>query len=134
VTMRVTTTPAATPPGNRVQTCPVCQRTSAARGRQRYCSPACKQAAYRYRHPTPPPASVTAPAPARAAQTIYQCPDCEARYLNLQRCPDCQLFCRRLGAGGPSPCCEELITMEELVPSIDNTPAPKQSNTGAAMP
>jgi len=48
--------------------------------------------------------------------------------------PDCQLFCRRLGTGGHSPCCEELITLEELVPSIDNTPAPKQPNTGAAMP
>ncbi len=134
MTTRVTTRPPTTPPGSRVQSCPVCQQPSLARGRQRYCSPACKQAAYRHRHPTPPAPPLAAPARPRAAQTIYQCPDCETRYLNLQRCPDCQLFCRRLGTGGHSPCCDELITLEELMPDLDNTPHPKQPNTGAAMP
>jgi len=24
--------------------------------------------------------------------TVYECPDCAARYLNERRCPDCNLF------------------------------------------
>jgi hypothetical protein len=40
--------------------------------------------------------------------------DCETRYLSEQQCPDCSRPCQRLGAGGICPCCEEMITVEEL--------------------
>lgn len=133
VTMRVTTDPPPREPSRRLTTCPVCQQPTLARGRQRYCSPACKQAAYRHRQPDPPSASPITTANSKRAHTIYQCPECETRHLNLQRCPDCQLFCRRLGSGGPSPCCEELILVEELLPDHD-TPSINQPTKGAAMP
>lgn len=29
--------------------------------------------------------------------TVFECPECEARYLDERRCPDCHLFCRRIG-------------------------------------
>lgn len=31
------------------------------------------------------------------------------------RCSGCRTFCRRLGPGGYSPCCGEVITLEELL-------------------
>jgi hypothetical protein len=54
------------------------------------------------------------PRRSRLQGTIYQCPDCETRYLAEQWCPDCSRPCQRLGAGGICPCCEEMITVEEL--------------------
>ena len=35
------------------------------------------------------------------ASVIYECPECETRYLNERRCPDCQLFTRRVPQAGP---------------------------------
>lgn len=49
--------------------------------------------------------------------TIYQCPECEARYLAEQWCPGCSRPCRRLGSGGICPYCEEMITIAELTDS-----------------
>ncbi len=137
--MRVTTSPtnpASAQPGQRLQTCAHCHRTTLARGRQRYCCPACKQAAYRQRNPARSPEPTPPTAATRRAQTIYECPECETRYLELQRCPDCQLFCRRLGTGGHTPCCDELITHQELSPDSDTADAthPEPSPEGAAMP
>lgn len=109
-----TTTPSSddtvTPPR-----CPACgERLPAGRAR-RFCSPACRQAAYRRRHQPEPPHEVPLPrSRSRLDGTIYQCPDCETRYLAEQWCPDCSRPCHRLGAGGVCPCCEEMITVEEL--------------------
>jgi len=36
---------------------------------------------------------------------IYECPECETRYLDERRCPDCNLFTRRIGPGGSCPHC-----------------------------
>jgi hypothetical protein len=47
--------------------------------------------------------------------TVYQCLVCEERYLGEQYCPDCGTFCLRLGAGGPCPCCDEAISVTELL-------------------
>jgi len=83
---------------------------------RRFCSPACRQAAYRRRHQ--PDVQTAAPPPrgrSRLQGTVYQCPECETRYLAEQWCPDCSQPCRRLGAGGTCPSCEEVITIEELV-------------------
>jgi hypothetical protein len=37
------------------------------------------------------------------ASVIYECPECETRYLDERRCPDCNLFTRRIGSGGSCP-------------------------------
>ena len=89
-------------------------------GRQAYCSAACRQRAYRARQPQPAlPAEVAAAiARPRRDSCVYQCPDCEARYLGQQRCDDCNTFCTRLGIGGLCPCCEEAITLDELHPAL----------------
>lgn len=90
------------------RTCPTCGTMFRRAGRRRFCSHACRQADYRARRQTPPP-----PAPQRTA-TVYECPTCEQRYLGDQRCPDCNIYCRRLGTGGPCPHCDELITADDL--------------------
>jgi hypothetical protein len=100
--------------------CSVCQagRVSA---RARYCSDACKQHAYRLRQPSLTPPALDAVAAdlrrrqALAAHTIYECPSCETRYLAERRCPDCRLFCRRLGLGGPCPHCDDLVLVAEIL-------------------
>lgn len=49
------------------------------------------------------------------AHTVYQCPECETRFVGEQRCPECNLFCRRLGPGGTCPCCDEPVAIAELI-------------------
>jgi hypothetical protein len=44
---------------------------------------------------------------------VYECGECGERTLE-RRCPDCHLFTRRLGSGGPCPSCDELITTGEI--------------------
>jgi hypothetical protein len=39
----------------------------------------------------------------RRANTVYQCPDCDGRYLGRQWCHNCNKPCTRLGAGGSCP-------------------------------
>ena len=81
---------------------------------RRYCSDACRQAAWRHRHPgpkdqLPPPNGVP------RLGTVYECPSCGSCYLREQRCPDCQLFCRRIGPGGRCPHCDEEVAVADLV-------------------
>ena len=90
-------------------TCGHCGALFAPTGRRRWCSDACRQAAFRTRRAAPRPAQ-----PAKA-DTVYACPSCEARYLGEQRCPDCNVFCRSLGAGGPCPHCDEAVAITDLV-------------------
>lgn len=95
-------------------TCPVCQRPFTPAGRQRYCTSACRKTAYRRRHqPTAGPIAVPAARPPRG-HTIYQCPECDQRLHGEQRCPDCGIFARRLGAGGPCPHCGEPVAITDL--------------------
>lgn len=44
---------------------------------------------------------------------VYECPNCGERLLE-RRCPECNVFCRRLGAGGECPACAEMVLVEEL--------------------
>lgn len=100
--------------------CPLCERPFTPVGRQRVCSAACRQAAWRRRHPTP-----LAPIPPRAprAATVYECPACNTRFLGQQRCDDCQLFCRRVGPGGLCPQCDEPIALADLlIPDLEVRP------------
>jgi len=48
-------------------------------------------------------------------RTVYQCPECDNRYLGEQYCSDCGRFCRRVGAGGPCPNCEEPVAISDLL-------------------
>ena len=100
--------------------CPVCQATLTS-PRARYCSDACKQRAYRRRQadgtlldldaPTADPRSRRA----LVVRTVYECPSCETRFLGEQRCPDCHVFCRRLGLGGLCPHCDDPVTLADLL-------------------
>jgi len=92
--------------------CPVCRRAFAAVGRQRFCSAACRQASWRQRHPTALP--LLAPRVPRRA-TVYACPTCDARYLGDQRCPECNVFCTRVGPGGLCPHCDEPVALIDLL-------------------
>lgn len=93
--------------------CPVCGLPFTPAGRQRACSAACRQTAWRRRHAPPVP---MIPSRTPRAATIYECPSCESRYLGEQRCPECRIFCRKLGPGGSCPHCDELILLAELLP------------------
>jgi hypothetical protein len=106
--------------GSRYGPCPVCQATLTS-ARARYCSDACKQRAYRLRQADTAPVdldALTADLRSRrslAAHTVYECPTCEVRLLGEQRCPNCHVFCRRLGLGGVCPHCDEPVTLAELL-------------------
>lgn len=85
------------------------------RARQ-WCSDACRQAAWRRRHQSPNPTPTELPAhQSRPERTVYACPECETRLLGTQRCEVCATFMRRLGPGGLCPCCDEPLTIEELL-------------------
>jgi hypothetical protein len=45
--------------------------------------------------------------------TVYECGECGERTLE-RRCPDCNLFTRRLGSGGTCPACDEPVLTTEL--------------------
>ena len=93
--------------------CLVCGQPVALVGRRRYCSAACRQAAWRQRHPAPLP-----PVPARLPRpgTVYECPACGTRLLGEQRCADCGVFCRRIGPGGACPHCDDPVAVVDLLP------------------
>ena len=116
----MTTAAAATPPNpschDRVTTtCPVCQRSFTPVGRQAYCCGACRAAAYRRRRDNArPPVTVPAARPRRPL-TVYECDHCGARAVGEQHCADCATFTRRVGTGGTCPCCEQPITVNELL-------------------
>ena len=92
--------------------CVICGTRFPPVGRQRFCKPACRQTAWRRRHPTPLP-----PLPARSPRqsTVYQCPACESRYLGEQYCAECGRFCKRVGAGGLCPACDEPVAITDLL-------------------
>jgi len=96
-------------------TCPVCQGSFTPAGRQTYCCGACRAAAYRRRRDTTrSPLTVPAARPRRPV-TVYECDSCGARAVGEQRCADCATFTRRVGIGGTCPCCEEPVTVTELL-------------------
>ena len=72
-------------------------------------TPAAKSAWRRRRAAPPPP---TQPA---KIDTVYECPQCQTRYLGTQRCDDCNTWCRRLGPGANCPHCDDLVAVSDLV-------------------
>jgi hypothetical protein len=103
--------------------CPICRvRRFVPIGRKRVCSPACRQAAFRRRHSTVRDLPVVPPASRpRRDRTIYQCPSCDTRYLGLQRCPECGVFCRRVGTGGLCPECGEPVAVADLLDDVGDS-------------
>jgi hypothetical protein len=90
-------------------TCEVCGKAFSRSGRRRHCSDACRQTVWRRRSQAPKEPLVG------NVDTVYQCPSCEARFLGEQYCEDCHSFARRLGPGGTCPCCDEPISILELM-------------------
>ncbi len=107
--------PPTVPPRNVSVTagCGVCGRPLPP-GHRRWCGDACRQAAWRRRHQPSAPLPELPAARPRKAGTVYACPDCDTRLLGEQRC-DCGTFMRRLGPGGLCPCCNEPVTLDELL-------------------
>jgi hypothetical protein len=97
-------------------TCPLCQRSFTPAGRQKYCSDACKAAAYRRRRDANRPPIITIPrTQPRRPITIYECDNCGQRALGEQRCDDCHTFMRKIGLGGECPHCSEPVAVTELL-------------------
>ena len=100
--------------------CARCGRPVPPVGRRRFCSDACRQAAFRQRQRMSATTTIEATAvPARAqpasrAATVYECPACGTRFLGEQRCAECNVFCRRGGPGGPCPHGEEPVAITDL--------------------
>jgi hypothetical protein len=109
--------------------CPICAASFLPVRRQRYCSPACRQAAWRARAAGAERAAASTTVPTgggRREHTVYACTDCEQRYLGQQWCEDCARPCIRLGLGGLCTRCEEPITIDELLDRAqDVTVSPK---------
>ena len=96
-------------------TCPLCQRSFTPVGRQKYCSDACRAAAYRRRRDNHRPALTVPKAGPRKPITVYECDHCGIRALGEQRCPDCSTFMRKIGLGGECPHCGEALAVTELL-------------------
>ena len=96
-------------------TCPVCQHAFAPVGRQKFCSDACRAAAYRRRRDATRPALTVPKAQPRRPITVYECDRCGARAVGEQRCPDCAIFMRKIGLGGECPNCAEPVAVAELL-------------------
>src|SRR5664280_2900118 len=86
---------------------------------RRFCGSACRQAAYRDRRaasrPTAAPLPALPPRTSRTSTGVYECPGCGQRLAAERRCPDCQLFARRIGDGGSCTGCGEVLTVTELL-------------------
>jgi hypothetical protein len=95
---------------NSTRRCPICGGEPAS-ARATFCSDAHRQAAYRHRQGAPP-----APPPRQLRHlVVYQCSTCEERYLGQQRCDQCNLWCRRLGAGGLCVHCDQPVAISDLM-------------------
>jgi hypothetical protein len=95
---------------------PVASNSFATAGR-RWCSDACRQAAWRRRNVVlaPPEIALVLPNGTKRDATVYECPTCETRYLANQYCSDCRTFCRRVGRGGACPHCDEPVAINDLL-------------------
>lgn len=94
---------------------PVCEQSFSRRGRQRFCSDACRAAAYRRRREQRPASLAVARSRPRRPITVYECDTCGARAIGEQRCADCMTFMRKVGIGGSCPNCDEPMSVAELV-------------------
>jgi hypothetical protein len=101
--------------------CGACGRTFAAHGHKTYCSDACRQRGFRHRQRPADELGLGMPRRLPTSMIVYQCPDCEARFLGQQRCDECGVFCRRLGPGGPCPHCDDVVAIADLLLDVGST-------------
>ena len=94
--------------------CPHCGRPFVPTGKRRYCTDACKAAAYRRRHATVAPAPFPRARP-QTPVTVYECDTCGTRTVGQQRCDQCGTFMRRIGIGGYCPHCDEPVAITDLL-------------------
>jgi hypothetical protein len=101
--------------GSVTDSCLVCGDPLPAGRPRSTCSDRCRQAAWRRRHQTTPHPVDSLPAghPDKD-HTVYECPACDTRQLGEQRRQYGNLM-RRLGPRGLCPCCQEPITIEDLL-------------------
>ncbi len=92
--------------------CAICGAEITGRADKQWCSTTCRQRAWRAARAIPTTPTVTV-----RADTVYACPACDTRYIGEQRCPECNLSCRRLGPGGPCPHCYEAVAVDDIVPA-----------------
>lgn len=111
--------------------CPLCSSAFTPAGRQRFCSHACRQAAYRRRLPSTPPTAVPTPR-ARRDITVYECEDCGQRYYAQQWCEDCNRPCRRIGTGGLCPHCDSAVAIADLTAQHPPTTITKRAAHGTS--
>jgi hypothetical protein len=115
---------------NDTAACPACGQLFTRSGRRRWCSDACRQAAWRRRHPAAPGSAPAVPAPRPARDhTVYECPERGERYLGQQRCDDCGSFCQRVGPGGACPHCDGPVAVADLAGVAVPAPA-RQTASG----
>jgi hypothetical protein len=100
----------------RERSCPACGLTFIADRRRVWCSNACRQRGYRLRCQPPADTLVVLPVPLPKTAVVYVCPECDTRYVGVQRCELCHVFCRRAGPGGPCPHCDEPVVVTDLIP------------------
>jgi hypothetical protein len=67
------------------------------------------------RHHQHPGRSAAAGRPHPHLHRVYECPGCRQRLTGQRRCPDCNLFTRRIGDGGCCTGCGEILTITELL-------------------
>lgn len=96
-------------------TCPLCAQPFAPAGRRRFCSDACRAAAYRRRRNASRPALRVPEDRPRRPITVYECDSCAYRAVGEQRCPECSTFMRRIGIGGECPHCSEPVAVIDLL-------------------
>ena len=100
--------------------CMVCGK-SLVDTRAKVCSAAHRQLAYRLRQRRPlvsngPDLRRELQRQRRlTAHTLYECPNCQERFVRERRCPSCRLFCRSLGLGGHCPECDQPILLADLL-------------------
>lgn len=87
-------------------------------GQRQYCGNAHRQAAYRRRHHVQHAPEVQPALGSRRESTVYECPDCETRFLGSQYCADCHTFARRVGPGGSCPNCDEAVAIADLIKEV----------------
>lgn len=96
--------------------CLVCHKQFVPAGRQRYCSGACKNRAYRHRTSVPATEYGVPHGSSPKAHSVYECSSCGVLLLGEQRCAECGIFMHRLGWGGCCPNCDEPVVVNEIIP------------------
>ena len=102
------------------RTCPACGQPFTPSGRRRWCSAACKQAAWRRKRSPATPLPPAPPPGRKRAITVYECAACGQRALGSQRCDDCGTFMRAIGIGGLCPHCDDPVAVIELAAGPGN--------------